>query len=139
MLKTKEEIQNYLNKYGGLFIGITIDRGCGTEYFTIVDTGVNDEGNTYLILENTEDEIVDAEFLDSCDFIRFHLTDAVLFKEEPIYNITFKASEIRKFTSFLNKCLIRLAETRNNESRFEHAVVVSLEETLQELINKLNI
>ena len=132
MLNTKEEIQDYLNKYGGLFIGITIDRGCGAEYFTIVDTGVSDEGNTYLILENTEDEEVNADFLDSCDFVRFHLTDAIVVKEEPLYNITFKASEIREFTDTLNTVAKILGYINRSDVEY-------LQDNIQNLINKLNI
>ena len=123
MLNLKGNIQDCLNKYGGLFTGITIDRGCGTEYFAITDTDVDDKGNTCLILEDTE--TIGAEFLDTCDYIKFHFTDELVVRDEPIYNIPFKEREIKEFISLL-KGLTKVTDN-------------TLKASLQKLIDKLNI
>ena len=127
-----ETLAEYINRYGHLITGITIDRGSGSEYFTVLNI-TNDKE-----IELGNGDIIDTTFLNSCDYIKFHLLNEITVKEEPLFNITFKGSEIREIKSLLNKCLIRLAETRNNDSKLSNAEVVSLEVNLQELINKLN-
>lgn len=50
--------------------GITIDRGCGDEFFPIIDTKEEDTKIYYYIGNN---DWVDKDFLNSCSYVDFHV------------------------------------------------------------------
>ncbi|MBO7732207.1 MAG: hypothetical protein J6S67_06635 [Methanobrevibacter sp.] len=112
-----EVIQNYIDKYAEQITGITIDRGFGEgeEYFNITNFTVDDNEQTVLICEDCTD-LIDAKFLETCDYVKFHLSDEVVVKEDVKYVFSFKQSEIDKIIRLLLNVYDRLTETKNFKS-----------------------
>ena len=112
-----EVIQNYIDKYAEQITGITIDRGFGEgeEYFNITNFTVDDNEQTVLICEDCTD-LIDAKFLETCDYVKFHLSDEVVVKEDVQYVFSFKQSEIDKIIRLLLNVYDRLTETKNFKS-----------------------
>ena len=102
-------IQDELNKYGELITGVTIDRGDGDEYFDVIDARRNTLNHVWLRLEN--EDYIDAQWLESCDIVKFHLKSEVIIKEDVKYIITLKESELKGIVNTLMDTYDRLIET----------------------------
>ena len=102
-------IQDELNKYGNLITGVTIDRGDGDEYFDVIGAERNALNNVWLRLEN--EDYIDAQWLESCDKVKFHLKNEVIIKEDVKYIITLKESELKGIVNTLMDTYDRLIET----------------------------
>lgn len=59
-----------MKKYKDIITGITIDRGCGKEFFTIIDTKEEDNTIYYYIGNN---DWIGKDFLNSCSYVNFHI------------------------------------------------------------------
>ena len=126
-----DEIQNELNKYGKLIIGITIDRGDGDEYFEIINVKYNAVNNVWLELEG--EDYIDAQWLSNCDEIKFHLNGQAIIKENPKYIVELREDDIRSIVKTLMATYDRLIETSNTNSK---SVVANVED-LPDKINTL--
>ena len=81
------KINKAIEEHAQKIIGLTIDRGCDKEFFRVDKVGYNENGVPYLLLD-VGDEI-DAQFLDSCSYVEFHIaTPRVVVKDNPKFNLT---------------------------------------------------
>ena len=126
-----DEIQNELNKYGKLITGITIDRGDGDEYFEIINVKYNAVNNVWLELEG--EDYIDAQWLEGCYDIRFHLKGEVGVKSDPKYVFEMRESDIRNIVKTLMATYDRLIETSDTNSK---SIIADVED-LPDKINTL--
>ena len=107
-------MQDELNKYGELITGITIDRGDGSEYFEILGANRNAVNNVWLRLDN--EDYIDAQWLETCDTVMFHLKGSVTIKEDKKYILSLRESEVRDIVKTLEDTYDRLVETNNSQA-----------------------
>ena len=114
-----EVIQNYIDKYADQITGITIDRGFGEgeEYFKITDYTIYDNNEIVLICEDGAD-LIDAKFLDTCDYVQFHVSDKIVVKEDEnrTYTLEFTKEELTNIIRALLQVHDRLIEVKNYPS-----------------------
>ena len=130
-----ENMQSYIDKYADQITGITIDRGFGEgeEYFPIDNYTIDDNGHTILVMNDSMDYI-DAKFLETCDYVQFHVSDNIVVKEDVKYILSFKQSEIESIVRLLCDIHDRLTETKYADSNiFTETVVQELPKKVWEL------
>ena len=130
------EIQDELNKYGELITGITVDRGDGSEYFEILDVKRNAVNNVELLLGN--EDYIDAQWLGTCDTVRFHLKGSVTIKEDVKYILDFKESELLNIIYTLLDVYDRLEETKATSDKSIVANANMLSEKVWNLKKRFN-
>ena len=116
---TIEVMQNYIDKYADQITGITIDRGFGegNEYFKITDYTIYDNSEIVLICEDGAD-LIDAKFLETCDYVQFHVSDNIVVKEDEnrTYTLEFTKEELTNIIRTLLQVHDRLIEVKNYPS-----------------------
>lgn len=114
-----KEMQSSINEYADRINGITIDRGfgAGLESFKITNYTINEDNQTVLIISNTVSPIT-AEFLSTCSYVKFHLADEILIKEDEqsVYKIEVTKKELELIIKTLLLTYDRLIETKDTPS-----------------------
>ena len=123
---TAQEIGLAINKYNDLIKGITIDRGCGDEYFDVI--AIVKGENPKLVLDSEDD--VDTEWLASCDKIEFALKGSMIIKNTKRVKIEMSEDELSAIVKILLSAQDRLLETNNTSAN-------SIVEDANELPNKV--
>ena len=104
-----------MNKYKDIITGITIDRGCGDEFFPVIKVKEEDDKTYYYYIGNND--WIDKDFLNSCSYVKFHIKDNVEVKNEFTY--TFTQKEVHNMLNILLDVYDRLLEVKNVPSIIE--------------------
>ena len=105
-MTTVDEIRETLGRYKELIDGVTFDRGCGTEYFGVLECREKKSTlTTYdpeLVLENGD--VIDAKFLADCVAVNISICGSITLQEErPTLKALFKESEVQQIARALDK------------------------------------
>ena len=118
-MTTVEQIQDQIDEYAEQITGITIDRGFGEgeEYFKITNYTIDNNEQTVLVGDDWED-LIDAKFLSTCSYVKFHLADEVVIKEDEdcIYTLQFTKKELSEIVRDLINVHDRLVEIKGQPS-----------------------
>ena len=107
--------EQIMKKYKDIITGVTIDRGCGGEFFPVIKTKEEDTKIYYYIGNN---DWIDKDFLNSCSYVKFHIKgDVVITNNKCTY--TFTTDEIHNIINILLDVYDRLLEVKNVPSIIE--------------------
>lgn len=92
-------IAEELKKYKDIITGIIIDRGAGDEYFDVTNIGENSQGEIFLSLD--DGDLADVKWLETCNIVKLVLKEQITIKEDTLYGITARKSELEQIVHLL--------------------------------------